>query len=531
MSGRALQRLVEDIGGFATDPLGHALYAYSWGEPGPLQDVKGPRRWQLEVLAELRDHLSNPETRFTPKRMAITTGHGTGKTALIAMIVNWSLDSCVNTRVVVTANTEQQLASKTSPELAKWRNLSLTKDWFRAETTSHKSVQAGHQQSWRCDLIPWNIHQPEAFAGLHNQGRRIVVIMDEASSIPDAIWTVIEGALTDEQTEIILIAVGNPTRNSGRFHACFHGQRNLWSCRQLDSRAVEGTNKAYLDEIIATYGEDSDIARVRVRGQFPSQSSLTFIRSDVVDAARVRVIGKSDLLPSDPVIFGLDHARFGGDETVLAIRQGRDARSRPWRTWSGANSMEIAGDLNEAMRRWLPDAVFIDAGGPNAGGIIDRLRQLNPDYGAIFEINFGGATKDMEACGVDGIRMRVRNKRSQMWANMRAWLDRGAVPDHQRLADDLTAVEYSYDLNNAILLEKKDHLRARGYASPDYGDALALTFAENVVKREPDYLNPWNYQKPAKEYDRYAEFSSDDIGATVYDRYNDRPARYDRYGD
>jgi hypothetical protein len=358
---------------------------------------------------------------------------------------------------------------------------------------------------------------------LHNQGRRIVLIFDEASSIADRIFEVAEGALTDEATEIIWVAVGNPTRNTGRFKECFGKFRNRWHCRHIDSRTVEGVNLEYLNGMVADYGEDSDIVKVRVRGQFPSQSSMTFIGSELVDAARARQIAQTDYLPSDPVIFGLDHARFGGDDTVLAIRQGREARAREWRTWSGANSMEIAGGVLEAANRYKPDAIFIDAGGPNAGGVIDRLRQLMGDDGdRVFEINFGSAMKGMEATGQDGIRVRVANKRAAMWTNMRTWLERGAIPDHQRLADDLTAVEYSYNLDNAIQLEKKEHLKARGYASPDWGDALALTFAEDVVpRRVPEYLNPTNYGRN-REYDRYAELGGDydDPSRRAFERYS-----------
>ncbi|MEO8455260.1 MAG: terminase [Sphingomicrobium sp.] len=471
------RRLVEEIGGFATDPYGHALFAYLWREPGPLAELDGPRRWQGEVLREIGDHLSNPATRFTPKRIAVAKGHGIGGSALIAMIVNWSLDTCVDTRVVTTANTEAQLVSKTSPELAKWRNLSVTRDWFKTAALSHVSTQPGHSQSWRCDLLPWSPHQPEAFAGLHNAGRRIVLIFDEASSIPDRIWEVSDGALTDEGTEIIHLVVGNPTRNSGRFRDAFARYRNLWSCRQIDSRTVEGTNKIYLDEIVATYGEDSDIAKVRVRGLFPSASSMQFIGMDVVGAARSR---EPQANPPEPIIFGIDHARFGDDDSVLAIRQGRDAKSRPWRSWSGANSMEIAGDVTVEASRWNPDAIFVDAGGPNAGGVIDRLRQLLGPT-PVFEVNFGGKGRPATLSGE--IRANVANKRAEMWTNMRAWLERGAIPDHQRLADDLVGPEYSYVGENAILLERKAHMRARGLASSDWADALALTFAEPVLPR------------------------------------------------
>jgi hypothetical protein len=507
--------LAREIGSFAYDPLKHCLFAFPWGT-GSLDGMKGPRQWQGDVLATVRDHLKNPKTRFTPLRIAIASGHGIGKSALVGQISKWALDCWVDARVVVTANTESQLITKTSPEVAKWHGLAITRDWFNRATMKISSVE--RPESWRLDFVTWSKNNTEAFAGLHNMGRIILVITDESSSIDDNVANVIEGALTDENTVLIWLAMGNPTRNTGWFHDAFHRYRGRWIHKQIDARTVEGTNKDYLNELVSTYGIDSDIVKVRVLGQFPSTSSLQFIGSGVVQAARERPIAETEYLPSDPVIFGLDHARFGDDQSVLAIRQGRDARSRPWRRWRGATAMQIAGDLNEAMRRYLPDAVFIDAGGPNAGGVIDRLRQLNPEYESIFEVNFGTASRGMEARWSGDARVLVANKRAQMWTNMRAWMERAHLPDEQEIADDLTGVEYSYNADNAIQLEKKEHMKARGLASPDNGDALALTFAEDVApRRTPEYLNPENYGK-AKDYDRYAELP-DYQPMKGYDRY------------
>lgn len=512
------------------DPLARTMVAFPWGQQGtPLADMKRPRSWQCDVMMDIRDHLMNEATRYQPLRIAVTSGHGIGKSALVAMLSDWGLN-WPHSRIMVTANTEQQLLTKTSPEIAKWHRMSMCREWFNQAAMKISSIE--HPESWRLDLVTWSANNTEAFAGLHNLGNLILVMTDESAAIDDKVWEVIEGALTDENTVLIWIALGNPTRNVGRFRECFGKYRNLWKTRQIDARDVEGTNKQYLQSLIDTYGIDSDIVKVRVLGQFPSASSLQFIGTDLVTAAQQRNRDEGAILPTDPVIFGLDHARFGDDSTVLAIRQGRDARSRPWLRWQGANSMEIASAVNEAVRRYLPDAIFIDAGGPNAGGVIDRLRQLNRDTPfeqAIFEINFGTSTKNMTARGPNDVeRVRVANKRAQMWQNMKVWLPRAILPEvsgdpdsiSQRIYDDLIGPEYSYNSQEEILLEKKEHMKARGLPSPDYGDALALTFAEDVAPRElPEYLHPEHYGRREAEYDRYAELAggnSDD-----YDRYKD----------
>ena len=267
-----------------TDPHKWALAAYDWGH-GELAHHNGPRQWQKDVLCDIRDHLSNPETRYHPLRVAVASGHGIGKSAEIGMIVNWALSTCVDCKVLVTANTDTQLRTKTSPEVGKWQRLSITKDWLSIQSTSITARDSDREKTWRADLVPWSEHNTEAFQGLHNEGKRIVLIFDEASAIADKVWEVAEGALTDENTEIIWIAFGNPTRNTGRFRECFRRFKHRWITRQIDSRAVEGTNAAEMQKWAEDYGEDSDFFKVRVRGLFPAMSFRQFISETDVTAA------------------------------------------------------------------------------------------------------------------------------------------------------------------------------------------------------------------------------------------------------
>jgi len=487
--------LADDIGSFAADPYRYALYAFPWGE-GELAGIDGPRAWQREVMDAIKDHLSDPARRYTPLRIARASGHGIGKSALIAMLNKWALDTCVDTRIIITANTEGQLLTKTSPELAKWARLSITSAWFKQNATSHISTMKSRDKSWRSDLVTWSDNNTEAFAGLHNQGKRIVLIFDEASGIADKVWEVALGALTDENTEIIWLAFGNPTQNSGAFRECFGKQRALWNTKQIDSRTVEGTNKAYLDELVWTYGEDSDIAKVRVRGMFPSASSMQFIGMDQVEAAQARPVGT--FLGSDPLIYGVDCARFGDDSSVLAKRVGRDARSRPWKRWNKMDAMQLAGDIALEAQQEHPDAIFVDAGNIGAA-VVDRLRQLGIEN--VYEVWFGGEGRD---ANWNGVKVRTANKRAEMWTNMREWLKSGSIPDEQKLGDDLVGPLYSFAGDDTrIMLERKKDMKKRGLASPDDGDALACTFAEPVAPRTvPGYLDPMNYQKQG---DRYAE--------------------------
>ena len=410
-----------------------------------------------------------------------------------------------DTRGVCTSNTEGQLRSKTWPELSKWFALlqfDVLREMFVLEATSLHSTQPGHERTWRFDAIPWSERNPESFAGLHNAGKRLCLLFDEASAIHDAIWDTASGALTDAGTEILFLAFGNPTRNSGYFHSAFKGRhRTEWRHRMIDGRDVKRTNKAQLQSWIDTYGDDSDFVRVRVKGQFPRAGTTQFISTELVQGARKREVVE---LASDPIIFGVDCARYGSDHSTLAIRRGRDARSLEWKRWHDQDAMTLAGDIALEAQRWRPAAVFVDAGNIGAA-VIDRLRQLN--VANVIEVWFGGKGRDATWAG--SVRVKTANKRAEMWVAMRAWLATGAIPDEDDLEADLTGPQYGYGADQvSIQLERKADMKARGVPSPDDADALACTFAEMILPNETGaFYNPVGFGMEV-ERDRYAELDA-----------------------
>ncbi len=502
--------LLDFVNRTSRDPLAFVREAYPWGE-GELAGFTGPRDWQAEVLGEIgaqlearrgrvtpvtrHDHdraigVARPQRRDIPIRVAVASGHGVGKSALVAWLAQWGLATFAGSRVMLTANTGQQLTTKTWPELVKWHNRLVCRHWFQLGATSVRGLASSLRDTWRIDRVTWSDHNTEAFAGLHNLGRRIVVLYDEASTISDRIWEVTEGALTDTGTEIVWVAFGNPTRSTGRFRECFGKHRALWTGRQIDSRDVEGANTALSAQWVETYGEDSDFVRVRVRGQFPRTGSLQFIGEELVDAAVAR-----ELVPlpgynrAQPLVLGVDVARFGDDRTVIQPRRGLDARALPALVLRGRDTMEVAASVLDMAQAYGAEAVFVDEGGIGAG-VVDRLRQLRCP--GLVGVNFASRA-DGWSEGVDGRGSNFANKRAEMWGRMKEWLRTGVLPDTQAGAElraDLTGVEYGYNVRDELLLESKDSLKARGLASPDLADALALTFAHPVAPVAAAYSAP-----------------------------------------
>lgn len=461
--------LIEALGALTHDPLAFVYFAYPWGEHGtPLENMEGPDEWQIQILKDIGEQLKKGKDLQTAIQEAVASGHGIGKSALISWLIHFAISTHENTRGVVTANTEGQLRTKTWPELSKWHNMFIAKDLFTYTATAIFSSDKDYEKTWRIDAIPWSKNSPESFAGLHNQGNRILVLFDEASAIDDVIWEVTEGALTDANTEIIWCAFGNPTRNSGRFRECFRKYRKFWNTYQIDSRTVKISNKAKINEWLEAYGEDSDFFKVRVRGVFPSASDLQFISTEIADKAQKQVykLGQFEHLP---VIIGVDPAWTGSDSLEIVMRQGyymKSLASIP----KNDDDWRMAQLIAQFEDEYKADAVFIDMG--YGTGIYSIGKQLGRKWRLI---EFGGKSNDPV----------YLNMRAYMWGQMKEWLREGGSipPNDQALYDDIVGPEAIIDKNGHIQLESKKDMKDRGLPSPNKGDALALTFAARVVKK------------------------------------------------
>lgn len=491
MSKSSEKILYEELARCYDDPLRFVLWAFPWGETPETSLVKlkspwkerypnceyGPDRWACEFLdalgAEVKARGFDGTHAVDPIRMAVSSGHGIGKSALTAWLVCWIMATRPNSKGVVTANTANQLETKTWAEIRKWLKRSLVADMFEIKAMSIEAK--GSAETWRVDALTCREENAEAFAGLHAASATPFYLFDEASAIPEKIYEVAEGGLTDGEPMMFLF--GNPTRSSGTFHACFHNRkkRDHWKLRTIDSRTVDVTNKEQLARWEEEYGEESDFFRVRVRGLFPNVSSQQFIPTGLITAATGR-----PALNNHPnvAVIGVDVARYGDDDTVIFFRFGRDG-SYPYRKYSGLSTTQVVARVKEAIRDaqllgFKKVYCFIDEGGVG-GGPVDILR--DDGFEQVRGVNFGWSADDPKSWN---------RKRDEMWGRMREWLKTATLKDDEDLATDLTAPEYEILLNGATKLESKEHMKKRGVSSPDIADALALTFAYQVQEYGTD---------------------------------------------
>lgn len=217
---------------------------------------------------------------------------------------------------------------------------------------------------------------------------------------------------------------------------------------------------------------------------FQNTGHDSYIKPELVLRAR-----KNNADAVGSLVIGVDPSRFGTDRFSMAWRRGRKVEK-----------VESRGKLdNVAGASWVrtviesdrPARVFIDVGGQGAG-VYDILvswgygdRDVG-DHGVVKPVDFGGTPQGdpIEFSDVDGKPLAgPRNRRAEMWMRSKKWLEDVAgadLPDSDTLQADACAPTYNYDMQQRLLIESKEHMRARGVRSPDEWDSVALTFAEPV---------------------------------------------------
>lgn len=466
----------------ADDPLAYVLFVYPWGQKGtPLEHFKGPRRWQRRVLNRIKRHLTRGRIFNLAEllQLARASGRGIGKSALVSWLIDWFNTTRIGSTVIVSANTEAQLRTITWAELSKWTAMSIHEHWWEISGITRSpakwlkaAVERDLQKGtgyWGAIGKLWSEENPDAYAGPHNHDG-MMVIFDEASGIPDSIWSVAKGFFTEPTQNRFFFAFSQGRRNKGHFFEIFNKKRELWDAEQIDARTVEGTDPKLYESIIDEYGPDSDEARVEVYGLFPDDDNISFIPYSFVENAVTRVVMDD---PTAPLVIGVDPSRGGTDTFVVLIRQGRKILEirRYKLNDSEIGTMEGVGHVIDAIEEFKPDGCFVDETGLG-GPIVDRLKEQGYKVRGVM---FSWHAKDKKRWG---------NKRAEMWGEMKKWLQTAQIPNDKRLKTDLIGPGKKPDSKGLMFLESKKDMKSRGLASPDSGDALAVTFAFPIRRRE-----------------------------------------------
>ena len=429
-----------------------------------------PDDWQAEALKALA----------TKSRVAIRSGHGVGKTALESWSVLWFLFTRPFCKIPCTAPTQQQLYNILWSEISKWLKCSpLLSELFEWQKT--KVVFKAAAERWLA--IARTAARPENMAGFHDE--HLLFVLDEASGIEDGIFEAVEGALTTSDAKLLIC--GNPTRNSGFFKRAFFEDRDLYHTQKISSAQSGRVSNEYCRRLIKQYGEDSDVVRVRVLGEFPKTESDGLIALETVEAAMLR----EPVCQFGELVIGVDVARFGDDETVLCARKGNAVvalehyRKTDLMTTCG-RIIHLLESLTEKFSLKTA-AINVDDDGVG-GGVTDRLREVLNEKNISAAVNGchnGGKARDSH----------FANWGTESYFALRDRFVSGEIilPRDDELAAQLTTRKYSLNSRDQLILEPKADYKKRFKRSPDRADALALAFAPTIKIALPSFVSQKSY--------------------------------------
>lgn len=395
------------------------------------------------------------------RRISVRAGHGVGKSTACSWALIWHMTTRYPQKSVVTAPTSAQLFDALYSELKAWINKlpPVLRESF--DVFSDRVVLKGAPESSFISARTSSTERPEALAGVHSE--HVLLVVDEASAVPEQVFEAAAGSMSGHSASTILIS--NPTRNSGLFYKTHHDLASDWYRMHVSCLNIPLVSSDFVSQIKATYGEESNAFRIRVLGEFALADDDTLIPAELVDGAIARDVAASG---SEPLVFGLDVARFGSDRTALVKRKGNVVLEV--KSWGGLDTMQVVGAIVNETKMDKPDEICVDTIGLGSG-VADRLREL------------GLNVRDVNVAESSAMNPNANKLRDELWLSVKEWLATKSVklPADEQLRHELVAPRYTFTSSGKVQVESKDSMRKRGMRSPDLADALCLSFASNAA--------------------------------------------------
>jgi len=432
-----------------------------------------PDDWQIEVAYDLRDY----------PRVSVKSGQGVGKTGEEAALLLWFLVCFPFPRIVATAPTKQQLHDVLWSEVDKWMNNSPLLPMLLKWTKTYVYM-VGYEKRWFA--VARTATKPENMQGFHEDN--MLFIVDEASGVADPIMEAILGTLSGENNKLLMC--GNPTKTSGTFFDAFNADRAIYRCHTVSSADSPRTDKENIQSLIRKYGEDSNVVRVRVKGEFPKQEDDVFMALSLVEHSTMLDLPEGN--PIKRISFGVDVARYGSDETVIAKNVGGEITLPV--TFRGQSLMTTVGKIVQQYRLAIKEYpayrgkiyVNIDDCGLG-GGVTDRLEEVKIEekLNRMVIVPVNAAAKVPEDVVEDGAAKikacdKYENMTTYLWGTVKdlMMMDEISLENDNEVVGQFTCRKYRLTSRGRMILESKEEMKKRGIESPDRADAVSLSCYE-----------------------------------------------------
>lgn len=434
------------------------------------------------------------------KRLSIRSGHGTGKDAMVGgVLIPWYMITRPFAKVVCLAPTARQLSDILWSEISKWLRRSLVADEFVIQ--KDKIFQKDNPREWWVRAISPSAkasaeEQVESVAGLH--GDHLLIVVDEASGVPEPVFIPLEGSCTQEDN--IMVLIGNMTKNKGYFYdSHFHTELSKdWTQLHWDSRKSSNVKQSFCEYMAKKYGEDSNIFRIRVAGEPPLEDADGLIPLAWAEQCIDNEISTSE---DEPTYLGIDVARYGDDDSVILPRRGNVVF--PWDTFHGMNTIDLAMRTRLCIEDVGAFGAAIDEIGVGAG-VVDWLAKHNLPN--VYGVNVSWASSDISKYNRlrDELWVLMRNKCMRQQYSFPTIKEEGeTLSMGQVLANELASLRYTFNKHGGYVVESKYDAKKRGIPSPNIADALGLTEYFNATATRV-FTKP----KSRESVDRWSAFYS-----------------------
>lgn len=472
------KQLIEALDPYIDDPVGFAFDVVKMT----------PTKQQQEFMRAVAEN----------RRTSVRSGHGIGKTRAEAVLAWWFLLTRPFAVIPATAPSSHQLYDILWKELQVVYRLlpQAFSDMF--DYSSTRIWCRGFKASWYLQARTARPDNPDSIQGFH--GEHLLVLIEEASGVHEKVFETLEGALTEEDNRMLL--VGNPTRTSGYFYDTHHTHKNEWATFKFSSLDSPLYTKEQAASLRSRYGTHSNVYRIRVLGEFPLAEP-----DQLIPTSALEMCVNKDVEGAGTRVWGLDVARYGDDESVLAKRHGR--KVAPLIGWRNYSTTDLARAVIREYKKAgdeRPERIVIDANGIGAGVFDYMYDRGYPVVEFLAQYKSSDPTRwaNLKAEVYDEFADDVKSGRISLPSEKA-----DGEKDNDLIAQG-SSVKYKINETTGVMqIVGKQELKKQGVASPDRLEAIIMTYFDggddefsDRVEGEAQVQQPTNLY----EYDEFKDW-------------------------
>jgi hypothetical protein len=438
---------------------------------------------QLEVLEAIQKPGS---------RVAVSSGHGTGKTFLFAWILDHNLRVYPFSNATLTANKIEQAKLGIFKYLdSVIQDVEKINPWMKGFFVKKDSryYAASYKHSWY--LLPKGAQRgtPESLAGEH--GTNYIVVVDEASSVPDENHGVLLGAMTHERNRYLMAS--QPTRPTGFFAEAMTtlakktlpdgGATGTFDTFELNSEESPLVSRGFIREKLLQYGgHNSPEYQIKVLGRLPDNLSGYLIPKTWCEQCQYVTIEHTEAWGWVLTVDVAEGVHRDSSVATMAKVSGHGPERRVEVVWTeeflDKNEKEFARFIESLYHDPKYPALTIAVDGDGAGRTV--ILELEENGIPCERIHWG------LPCHTTSDQKRFINQRAYAHLKLREAIfeERFKGPINKKFVAQASKLPYKIEERGKYRMMPKDQMKSEGIKSPDISDTCCFFFLTDYIPCE-----------------------------------------------